>query len=139
MPHAIRPFEPADAPGAHALLAAHGWQHRIPSVEGLLALTAASQRTLVAVGSAAAGQPAIVGFARALTDGLSNGYLSMVVVHADCRGQGIGTALVQGIVGDDPAITWVLRAGRGGAPEFFARQGFVASTQAMERVRRQPA
>ena len=33
------------------------------------------------------------------------------------------------------AVTWVLRAGRPGAPEFFARLGFRAAPLAMERPR----
>jgi len=97
----------------------------------LMKLADASQRALVAVEE---GQT--VGFARAITDGLSNGYLSMVVVEASCRGRGIGTQLVERIVGDEPQVTWVLRAGREGAREFFSKLGFSASAEAMERVRR---
>lgn len=98
----------------------------------LQALIAASQSVIVAVDGTQ-----VVGFARAITDGLSNGYLSMVVVQESCRGQGIGTQLVERIVGDEPNMTWVLRAGRGGAREFFSRLGFTASAEAMERVRRE--
>ncbi len=128
----IRPFAPPDAAGTYRLLALNGWQHRIASVDYLQTLVAASQRALVAVDE----DHTVVGFARAVTDGLSNGYLSMVVVDEACRGRGIGTALVEHIVGNDPEVTWVLRAGRPGAQAFFARLGFTASAQAMERVRR---
>lgn len=127
----IRPFQPADAADIHRLLAANGWQHRIASEQHLLELVAASQRVIVAVKD---GQH--IGFARAITDGLSNGYLSMVVVAEACRGQGVGTQMVQRVMGDADHITWVLRAGRPGARAFFAKLGFAASSEAMERVRR---
>jgi ribosomal protein S18 acetylase RimI-like enzyme len=126
----IRFFEQADTADVYRLLTANGWQHRIPSVDYLQELVAASQRVIVAVDGTQ-----IVGFARAITDGLSNGYLSMVVVEESCRGQGIGTQLVERIVGDGPNVTWVLRAGREGAREFFSKLGFTASAEAMERVR----
>jgi len=77
----------------------------------------------------------VVGFARGITDGMSNGYLSMVVVAPEYRGCGIGAALVQHIVGKGDGVTWVLRAGREGAPGFFAKLGFSLSTTAMERRR----
>ncbi|MFS2032423.1 GNAT family N-acetyltransferase [Polaromonas sp. CT11-55] len=127
----IRSFQQADASDVFRLLTANGWQHRIPSMDYLRELVVASQRVIVAVDGSR-----VIGFARAITDGLSNGYLSMVVVEASCRGQGIGTQLVERIVGDEPQVTWVLRAGREGAREFFSKLGFSASAEAMERVRR---
>ena len=77
----------------------------------------------------------VVGFARALCDGVSNGYLSMVAVAEDQRGQGIGRTLVRHLIGDDPGITWTLRAGRG-SEGFWQKMGFAASEVAMERTRR---
>jgi N-acetylglutamate synthase-like GNAT family acetyltransferase len=78
----------------------------------------------------------IVGCARAITDGISNGYVSMVVVAEPHRRRGIGQALVERLIGSESNITWVLRAGRTGAAEFFAQLGFSASSTAMERSRR---
>lgn len=130
----IRACMASDADAVYQLLCSNGWGHRIPDVGFLQALVAASQRALVA-----SVDGRVVGFARALTDGLSNGYLSMVAVDSAYRGQGIGRALVEAIIGNDPQLTWVLRAGRSGAAPFFAKLGFVASTEAMERPRRRAA
>lgn len=127
----IRSTIGSDFDSVHSLLLSNGWAHRLGSVEDLGRLISASQRSLVAVADGK-----IVGFARAVTDGISNGYLSMVVVAEAYRRQGIGQALVEGILGSEPNITWVLRAGREGAAEFFAKLGFSASTSAMERLRR---
>lgn len=76
----------------------------------------------------------IVGFARALCDEVTNGYVSMVAVAADKRGQGIGSELVRQLIKDDGDITWVLRAGRG-SDGFWTKMGFTSSTIAMERCR----
>lgn len=111
-------------------LCANGWAHRVGDAQRFAELIGSSQRTAVASDGSV-----IFGFARGITDGISNGYLSMVVVSPTCRRQGIGRALVNHIVGDDPGITWMLRAGREGAAEFFERLGFHASTVAMERQR----
>jgi len=126
----IRDMQPQDIDSVYALLAAHGWAHRIGSTHEFADLLAHSQRTVVAVDAGA-----IVGFARAITDGRSNGYLSMLLVAPAFRGRGIGRALVQEIVGEDPRITWVLRAGREGAQAFFSKLGFRVSATAMEKTR----
>jgi RimJ/RimL family protein N-acetyltransferase/N-acetylglutamate synthase-like GNAT family acetyltransferase len=129
----IRSAAASDVEAIHRLLASNGWAHRIPDAAYLGRLIPASHTALVAV---ADGE--VAGFARAISDGLSNGYLSMVVVAEPFRKRGIGRALVQRIVGSEAGITWVLRAGRPGAAEFFAKLGFTTSSVAMERSRGQP-
>lgn len=126
----IRDVQAQEVELVRQFLCANGWTHRVGSAEAFALLLAHSQRTAVAV----AGNK-IVGFARAITDGISNGYLSMVVVSQEHRLQGIGRALVEHVTGDDPRITWVLRAGREGAAGFFAKLGFQVSSIAMERLR----
>ena len=83
MPAQIRSFAPSDLEGCHCLLTANGWAHRIADQAYLERLIGASQRVMVAVAD-----DQIVGFARAITDGLSNGYISMVVVAPSHRGAG---------------------------------------------------
>jgi len=99
--------------------------------DALLRLVEASQRSALAVIDGR-----VVGFIRAITDGISNGYLSMVVVDEACRRTGIGRALVEHVVDGDDHVTWVLRAGRAGATEFFTKLGFAVSREAMQRTRR---
>jgi len=114
----------------HALLCCNGWVHRVGDVPAFTALIAASQ-----VADVALLDGDIVGFVRGITDHRSNGYLSMVVVAPSQRRRGVGRRLVEHVLGSDSDITWVLRAGREGAAEFFASLGFEASTIAMERRR----
>jgi ribosomal protein S18 acetylase RimI-like enzyme len=125
-----RRVRPSELPAVFSLLSENGWAHRLSDFPAFVALVDASPVADVAVV-----QQQVVGFVRGITDGLSNGYLSMVVVAPSHRGKGIGTALVRHAIGDDPRITWVLRAGRDGAAEFFARLGFEVSSIAMERMR----
>ncbi len=127
---AIRRMRPEEAQAVFELLAANGWRDRLGSVERLASLVAASQLAEVALMDGR-----VVGFLRGLTDGLSNGYLSMLVVEAGHRRLGIGRRLVAHATGNDPRVTWVLRAGRPGAEAFFAKLGFERSSLAMERRR----
>ena len=126
----VRDLLPAETQSVRQFLGEHGWGHRTGSPEHFAQLIENSQRTAVAVQG-----EQIIGFARGITDGLSNGYLSMVVVDDQHRREGIGRALVEHIMGDNPEITWVLRAGREGAEAFFASLGFETSVIAMERPR----
>lgn len=127
----VRSISNSDVDAVHHLLVTSGWAHRVGDVEDVSRLISASQRAVVALAD-----DEIVGFARAITDGISNGYVSMVVVAEQHRRRGIGQALVERLIGSEPHITWVLRAGRTGAAEFFAKLGFSASSTAMERLRR---
>jgi len=107
-----------------------GWQRRVGDPERFRRMVEGAQRTVAAFDGGR-----VVGFARALCDGVSNGYISTVAVAADMRGRGVGRELVRRLVGEDAGITWVLRAGHG-SEGFWRRMGFEASEVAMERVRK---
>jgi GNAT superfamily N-acetyltransferase len=63
----------------------------------------------------------LVGFARAVSDGVSFGYLADVFVLPAARGAGLGAALVESIT-DDPRVRWVLFTGD--AHGLYERFGF---------------
>lgn len=114
----------------YELLQQNGWAHRVLSLDDFTALVNASACNVVALKE---GQ--VIGYARAITDGLSNGYISMLVVNPAYRNQGVGRDLVQAVINSAPNATWVLRAGRKGAAHFFEKLGFQTSSIAMERNR----
>ena len=75
----IRSVLPSEIEAARKLLVESGWKHRVGSPEHFRELLSRSQVALVAVENGE-----VIGFLRALTDGLTNGYISMLVV-ADAR------------------------------------------------------
>lgn len=127
-----RPIQPDDYEAVQTFLTDNGWAARVSDVERFRTLIAGTDRTVVALDGGR-----VVGFARALCDGVGNGYISMVAVARDLRRQGIGRRLVEHLMQGDAGgnITWVLRAGRD-SRGFWERLGFMASDVAMERVRR---
>ncbi len=129
----IRDLQHSEIEMARQFLCAQGWAHRLGNEAAFERLVANTQRTAVAIVDGK-----ILGFARGITDGVSNGYLSMVAVAPEFRRKGIGRALVAHVIGHDENITWVLRAGRDEASAFFSSVGFAASSAAMERVRPKP-
>jgi predicted N-acetyltransferase YhbS len=124
-----RAVTPADYEAVRLFLSDAGWQHRVSDSEKFKKMMEHTNRAVVAVEDAR-----VVGFARALCDEVSNGYISMVAVAMDRRGQGIGRELVRRLMGDDTGITWLLRAGRG-SEKFWKKMNFKESEVAMERIR----
>jgi GNAT superfamily N-acetyltransferase len=76
-----------------------------------------------------------VGFARAVSDGVTIAYLADVYVLEEHRGRGLGAELVREMIDHGPfaAQTWYLRTDD---PDFYRRLGFGApSEQLLERPR----
>jgi ribosomal protein S18 acetylase RimI-like enzyme len=125
----FRRINPDDYGPVRQFLSEMGWHQRVADPEKFKTMMENTSRTVVAIDGSR-----IVGFARAVCDEISNGYISMVGVAADKRGQGIGRELVRQLIGEDAGITWVLRAGHG-SDRFWEKMGFKRSEVAMERVR----
>lgn len=127
----FRPITPEDYELVRQFLAGIGvtWAQRVGDPERFLLMISKTDRTVVAWDG-----PRVVGFARALCDGVTNGYISMVAVAAGQRERGIGRRLVESLMRNDANITWLLRASPG-SETFWKKMGFETSGVAMERVR----
>jgi ribosomal protein S18 acetylase RimI-like enzyme len=126
----IRAIDVHEVETVRQLLLTNGWSRRVGSESQFGTLIRNSDYAVVALADGA-----IVGFARAITDHLSNGYVSMLLVSPSHRRMGIGRLLMENLLERSKGITWVLRASREGAKDFFSSLGFTPSVDAMELKR----
>ena len=77
----------------------------------------------------------LVGFARAISDGARNGYVSTVIVLPAYRGKGIGREMIARLLAGKEHIAFVLHA-RPEVKPFYARAGFAEADNMMRRPRR---
>ena len=125
----FRALKSADYEAVRQFLAENGWEKRVSDAAKFRRMMDNADRAIVVFEG-----ERVIGFARALCDDVSNGYIGTVAVAEGFRGKGVGRELVKRLIGDDKNITWVLRAGRGSA-EFWKKMGFSFSEAAMERTR----
>jgi len=79
----------------------------------------------------------LVGFARAISDGATNGYLSSVMVDPAYRRQGLARTMLERIMHDKPTIRWVLHT-RSAASALYRSLGFTPAPDMMWRERKAP-
>jgi ribosomal protein S18 acetylase RimI-like enzyme len=76
----------------------------------------------------------LVGFSRAISDGVTNAYVSSVMVDPDYRRRGIGRDMLGRLIADRPSVRFVLHTRDTAAP-FYAALGFVEWTHMLVRDR----
>lgn len=109
----IRPATAADASRIQMLCLAEGWL-RFARPDYVKALEASVTRV-------ACRAECIVGYARALTDGTITLFICELLVAPDCRGQGMGRALIEALHAAYPSARMDLVSDADG---FYERQGF---------------
>ena len=76
----------------------------------------------------------LVGFARAVSDGVSNGYINTVAVHPDYQRQGIGRTLIHQLIDGREQVKFVLHTSVAGE-RLYRSLGFVDATSMLVRPR----
>jgi len=77
----------------------------------------------------------LVGFARAISDGATNAYVSTVAVLPQYRGRGIGREMMARLLAGKDGIQFVLHA-RPEVQAFYEKCGFSQATDMMSRKRK---
>jgi GNAT superfamily N-acetyltransferase len=113
-----------------ALFAEVGWAHRGGSVERL-ALAIAGSRFVVTAWDGAR----LVGFARAISDGITTAYVTDVLVAPSHRRRGIATGMMRRLLEGRDALQFLLRSDPELAP-FYRTLGFGDPDRVLRRPRR---
>lgn len=119
-----------DLPQLAAIFAAAGWGWRGADPAKLAALVEGSRFVV-----SAHDEERMIGFARAISDGVTNAYVSTVAVLPAYRGRGIGAELVNRLLAGRDEIRFVLHAGPG-VQEFYRKLGFEDASDMLRRDRR---
>jgi ribosomal protein S18 acetylase RimI-like enzyme len=114
-----------------ALMRSAGWTERVND-RTRLAQQVTGSRYVV---SAWNGER-LVGFARALSDGATNAYVSTVVVLPEYQGKGIGREMMTRLLAGKDGIRFVLHAARPEVKGFYEKLGFSEATDMMCRARK---
>lgn len=77
----------------------------------------------------------LVGFARAISDGATNAYISTVAVLPDYRRQGIGREMIRRLLAGRDGLTFALHS-RKEAKRFYAECGFLETEDMFRRLRK---
>lgn len=91
------------------------------------------------VGAYTSDTGAMVGFARAMSDGVTLAYLADVYVHPEHRGHGLGKQLVEAMIDNGPGadFRWMLHTSD--AHTLYGKFGFTGADQTfLQRERTQP-
>jgi GNAT superfamily N-acetyltransferase len=129
MPIAYRHDHDVDLDALVALFRQAGWAHR-GGEPALLARVIAGSRWVVTAWD----EGALVGFARAISDGVTTAYVTDVVVAETHRRRGIATGLMAQLLHGRDAIQFVLRADPELHP-FYRRLGFADPDRVLRRPR----
>jgi ribosomal protein S18 acetylase RimI-like enzyme len=107
-----------------------GWGWRAADLTKLAQLVEGSRYVV-----SAHDEERLVGFARAISDGVTNAYVSTVAVLPEYRGRGIGAELVKRLLEGRETIRFVLHAASS-AQGFYRKLGFEDATDMLRRDRR---
>jgi len=105
-----------------ALYRMEGWWGEAPDDAELAARIIAGSHCFL---TAARGSE-IIGMGRALSDGASDAYIQDVTVKKTCRGQGIGTRIIEKIVDrlHQDGLEWIGLIAEKNSYQFYERLGF---------------
>jgi ribosomal protein S18 acetylase RimI-like enzyme len=132
-----------DLPQLATLFRTAGWAWRAEDPVKLAALLEGSRFVSSAHddGASAPGaarstpEGVLVGFCRAISDGVTNAYVSTVAVLPEYRGKGIGAELVKRLLEGRDTIRFVLHAAPG-VQGFYRKLGFEDASDMLRRDRR---
>jgi GNAT superfamily N-acetyltransferase len=115
---AVRPWAEADFPAIQRLSSAAGWPTPVERPDAALAAWRRSRPALVATHGTE-----VVGFLRALSDGEVTTYVAEILVAAEWRDRGVGSALIEACHALCPRTRLDLLSTAAAAP-FYRARGF---------------